>query len=75
MNYLNSTVLRAYLWICLVLHALNQHALDNFHVMLLLVPKDSWEVPKTKQRPILVNKAHNICSLTLLIMQILYKHK
>lgn len=36
----------SYLWVCLVLHALDEHALDNLHIMLLLVAEDSWEVPK-----------------------------
>lgn len=38
-------LLRSYLWVGLVLHALNQHTLDNLHIMLLLVSKDSWEIP------------------------------
>lgn len=33
------------LWVFLILHTLNQHALDHFHVMLLLIAKDTWEVP------------------------------
>lgn len=39
-----------YMRVCLVLHALNKHALDNFQVVLLLVAEDSWEVPKAQGR-------------------------
>lgn len=35
----------AHLWVGLVLHALDQHALDDLHVVLLLVAKDPREVP------------------------------
>lgn len=42
-------LLRSYLWVGLVLHALNQHTLDNLHIMLLLVSKDSWEIPRGQE--------------------------
>lgn len=45
-NYPKSALVRLYLWVCLVLHALNKHAFDNLHIVLLLVAEDSWEVPK-----------------------------
>lgn len=45
MTHQKSTLVRSYLWVCLVLHALDKHALDNLHIMLLLVAEDSWEVP------------------------------
>lgn len=41
--------IQTYLWVGLVLHALNKHTFDDFHIVLLLVAKDSWEVPKTGQ--------------------------
>lgn len=46
MNCPKSTLIGPYLWVSLVLHALNKHTLDNLHIVLLLVPEDSWEVPK-----------------------------
>lgn len=49
-NCPNEEVLNTYLWVCLVLHALNKHAFNNFHIMLLLVAEDSWEVPRTRPR-------------------------
>lgn len=45
--------LGSYLGVGLVLHALNQHALDHLQVVLLLVAEDSREVPErnvTKDR-------------------------
>lgn len=42
--------IQTYMWVGLVLHALNQHPFDDFHVVLLLVAKDSWEVPRKKGR-------------------------
>lgn len=73
MNCPKATLIRSYLWVCLVLHALNKHALDNLHIMLLLVAKDSWEVPKEAktnncQPPVLLSE--HTSSLTLLIMQV-----
>lgn len=41
--------MRSYLWVSLVLHALNKHTLDDLHIVLLLVAKDSWEVPKEEE--------------------------
>lgn len=40
-----SAPVRPHLWVGLVLHALDQHALDDFHVVLLLVAEDSRKVP------------------------------
>lgn len=42
--------IQTYMWVGLVLHALNQHTFDDFHIVLLLVAKDSWEVPRKKGR-------------------------
>lgn len=42
--------IQTYLWVGLVLHALNKHTFDDFHIVLLLVAKDSWEVPKKGQQ-------------------------
>lgn len=64
------TFLKSYLWVCLVLHALNKHALDNLHIMLLLVAKDSREVPKTRYRHTSATAFHpeHMHSLTLLVI-------
>lgn len=43
------------LWVGLVLHTLDQHALDDLHVVLLLVAKDTREVPAAQAR-VRVNK-------------------
>lgn len=37
-----------HLRVLLVLHTLDQHPLDHLHVVLLLVAKDTWEVPTEK---------------------------
>lgn len=41
-----------HLWVLLVLHTLEQHPLDHLHVVLLLVAKDTWEVPTEENQSI-----------------------
>lgn len=34
----------------LILHTLNQHSLDDLQIVLLLIPKNPWKIPKDKDQ-------------------------